>query len=337
MSARTKSLPKDFISRRLHSLLGIWLVLFLIEHLLTNSQAALLFGQDGSGFIRMVNHLEAIPFLPVVELLLLAVPFALHIIWGIKYLLTSKGNAHPTDGSTPQLTQYPRNHAFSWQRLTAWALIIGVVAHVVQMRFLRYPEEVRIGGTESEYMVRVQLDPGLYTMADRMGIKLYDQPMIAERQIAFAREVTAASLVLPLERAHLVVESQGSGLSQEGARYYDQIETLLFEQSWLRAASAKKLAPNAVLAVANQPGIAFLLVMRDVMRNPWMIGLYTILVLIAVYHAFNGLWTASIVWGVTLTARSQLLWKRVCLLLMVVIGFLGLAAVWGTYWINLHW
>jgi succinate dehydrogenase cytochrome b subunit len=337
VSSRTKSLPKDFVSRRLHSLLGIWLVLYLIEHLLTNSQAALLFGQDGSGFIRMVNHLESIPFLPVVELLLLGLPFAIHIVWGVKYLLTSKANAHPTDGSTPQLTMYPRNHAYSWQRITAWLLIVGITAHVVQMRFLRHPEEVRVGGTESEYMVRVHLDPSLYATADRMNVKLYDQPMIAERQIAFGRQVGAAKLVLPLERSELMVEPQGTGYSEEAARYYKQVETLLFEQSWLRAAQAKKLAPGEVLAVASQPGVVYLLNLRDVMRNPWMVGLYTILVLMAVYHAFNGLWTASIVWGVTLTVRSQLLWKRICLLLMIVLGFLGLAAVWGTYWMNLHW
>lgn len=34
-------LPSAFIWRRAHSLTGLWLVLFLIEHLLTNSQAAL--------------------------------------------------------------------------------------------------------------------------------------------------------------------------------------------------------------------------------------------------------------------------------------------------------
>lgn len=336
-AARKKALPKDFVSRRLHSLLGIWLVVFLIEHLLTNSQAALLFGQDGSGFIRMVNLLESIPYLHIVEFLLLAVPFAIHIVWGIKYMLTAKGNAHSTDGTKPQLTQYPRNRAYSWQRLTAWALIIGVTAHVIQMRFVRYPEEVRIGGTAAEYMVRVRLDPGLYTMADRMNIQLYDQAMIAQRQLSFGREVAAASLELPLERAHLIAEPHGSGLSGEAQVYYGQIEELLFEQNWLHAAQAKPLDPGQVLAVSTQPGVVFLLNIRDVMRSPWMIALYTVFVTMAAYHAFNGLWTASIVWGVTLTARSQLLWKRFCLFLMALLGLLGLAAIWGTFWINLRW
>ena len=55
-------IPKEFIRRRAHSLMGLWLVLFLIEHLFTNSQAALLIGDNGSGFVKAVNALKSLPY-----------------------------------------------------------------------------------------------------------------------------------------------------------------------------------------------------------------------------------------------------------------------------------
>jgi len=328
MTARTKALPKDFVSRRLHSLMGIWLVLFLIEHLLTNSQAALLFSQDGSGFIKMVNLIYSLPYLHVIEIVFLATPFAIHIVWGIKYMRSSKANAHPTDGTKPALGRYPRNHAFSWQRITAWLLIVGVIAHVVQMRFIKSPEVVRVGGTSALYMVRLDVDPSLYRSANRLGVKLYDSDQIEQMQTAFDSEVAAGG-------GHL--DDTTAGYNEQAQEYYAGLQELLFESNWLKAAEAKPLKENQVLAVASSPGVVFLLNIRETMRDPWMIALYSIFVLIAVYHAFNGLWTASIVWGVTLTARSQLLMRRFSLLLMVVLGFLGLAAVWGTYYLNFHW
>jgi succinate dehydrogenase cytochrome b subunit len=330
MTARAKALPKDFVSRRLHSLMGLWLVVFLIEHLLTNSQAALLFSQDGSGFIKMVNLIYSIPYLHVVELLLLATPFVIHIVWGIKYMRTSKANAHATNGAKPNLRRYPRNHAFSWQRITAWILIVGVTAHVVQMRFIKSPEEVRIGGTQVLYMVKLNLDNGLYTVADRLGVELYDSQEIAAMQEQF--EIDAVK-----EAMRPKIWPLGNQYSEIKQHELDQAQAIGLERQWLEAAEAKPLKPNQVLAVAPSPGVAFLLNVRETMRDPWMIALYSIFVIVAVYHAFNGLWSASIVWGVTLTARSQLLMKRFCILLMIVLGFLGLAAAWGTYWLNLRW
>ncbi len=75
-------IPREFIWRRAHSLTGIWLVLFLIEHLFTNSQAALYIGDDGLGFVSSVNWLKNLPYLQVIEIFLLGVPFLIHGIWG---------------------------------------------------------------------------------------------------------------------------------------------------------------------------------------------------------------------------------------------------------------
>jgi succinate dehydrogenase / fumarate reductase cytochrome b subunit len=260
-------IPKAFIWRRFHSLTGLWLVLFLIEHLLTNSQAALYIGDDGSGFIRAVNFLKDLPYLQAIEVTLIGIPLVIHGWWGIKYLHTAKYNSFSSDGTTPSLPEYPRNRAYTWQRITSWILLVGIIAHVVQMRFVEYPTPIQVDN-HHYYTVSLTQDAGLSSLAERLDVKL----------TADQNQVTA-------------------------------------------------LSPNF--------GTAVLLMVRETFKSPLMIFLYTVFVLAATFHAFNGLWTFMITWGITLTTASQRLMRKCAVVLMVLISFLGLAAIWATYWINL--
>lgn len=159
-------LPLPFVVRRLHSLTGLFLALFLIQHLFLNSQAALFFGQDGKTFIEGVNSIHSLPYLPFIEITLLALPILIHMWWGIKILRTGRLNSFPSDGSSPSLN-YPRNRAYSWQRITSWILVVGLIGHVVHMRFLNYPEEVKGG-----YAIELSQDVGLSKVAGRLGVDL---------------------------------------------------------------------------------------------------------------------------------------------------------------------
>ena len=67
-----------------------------------------------------------------------------------------------------------------------------------------------------------------------------------------------------------------------------------------------------------------------------MAVLYTIFVLAAAFHAFNGLWTSLITWGAMLSYQSQRAMIPICWLGVGLLAFLGLAAIWGSYWINLR-
>lgn len=293
-SYRAPLIASSFILHRAHSLSGIWFVVYLIEHLFTNSQAALLIGENGEGFVRAVNWIKDLPYLSVIEFCFLAIPFLFHGIWGIIYIFQSKNNCFSTDGTTPSLPRYPRNKFYTWQRITAWILLFGITAHVIQMRFLEHPSYVRLG-TQDNYFVPLNKDNGLQHLSETLGFELYDQNQIDQ--------------IKPIEKEH---------------------------EKWVETLSAKKMTQDQIVAVTHSFGVAELLVVRDTFKEPLMIILYTGLVLAACFHAFNGLWTAMITWGITLTQRSQYLMRMAANCLMVLITFLGLAAVWGTYWINLR-
>ncbi len=263
-----RRIPRAFFWRRMHSLTGFWFLLFLIEHLFANSQAALFIGDDGSGFIRAVSDIKNLPYLPVIEITLLAIPILVHLVWGIEYLRTAKINSVTTHGSAPSLAEYPRNHAYTWQRITSWILVFAVLAHVIHMRFIEYPGTEKTG-EHKYYTVKLTDDPGLSSVAKRLNVHLDSKPS------------------------------------------------------------------GEIIAHAPDFATAELLMVRETFKMPIMIALYTIFVLSACYHGFNGLWTFLITWGICLTERSQRIARIFANVLLFVVAFLGLSAIWLTYWINL--
>lgn len=334
MSIKVEKLPRQFIWRRLHSLFGLWIVIFLIEHLLTNSQAALLLGENGAGFIRAVNFIKNLPYLPVIEIVLLGVPILLHMIWGIRVLMTSKMNTLSSSGERPTLKKYGRNQAYSWQRITSWILLVGIIAHVGFMRFYMYPTVVNLGG-KSDYFVRVSMDPGLYTVADRLGVKLYDQ----EAVLAVKHQIDsqAPQMKGTLERVESIQESlppyqYENPIGDLMGRYQHWED----QQAYLKGLEARTPSKGEVIAEAPDFGTATLLIVRDSFKSVFKAILYTIFVLAAVFHGFNGLWSFMISWGIVLKMRTQSKALNCCMGIMVIVGLLGLVSIWGTYFINLR-
>ncbi len=317
-----KILPEAYVRKRFHSLAGIWLVAYLSEHLLTNSQAALFIGDYGQGFVHMVNKIHDLPYLPAIEILLLAVPLLMHMVYGVRYLFTARLNSRFGKASAPLLKEYPRNHAFSWQRITSWILLVGILLHVVQMRFVNYPLKVDAGLHHQYYMVRLDMDPGLYAPAPKLNIHFYTDEQIQK------------------EKQNLLMHGQrtdaGTPYQSEVAEEVRQRVMTGFLTNYIETLSRKPLKNNEVIAVSGSFGVATLLSVRETFKNPWMISLYTIFVIAACFHAFNGLRTAMISWGITLSARSQTIMGRIAVLFSMLLALLGLSAVWLTYLVNLR-
>jgi succinate dehydrogenase / fumarate reductase cytochrome b subunit len=315
MYYKSAPMPRAFIWRRIQSLAGLGIVIFLIFHLITNSQAALLIGHDGEGFIEHVNKIHKLPYLIIIEIFLIGVPIVVHTIWGIQYLFEARFNSFTTNGSAPALPEYPRNQAFTFQRITAWILLVGIVAHVINMRVINYPSEVKVGD-QHYYLVHAQQDPGLATLAHRISLELYTPDQVQE----FLKSLPHSEyLPTDSESVDERVASQTANQQIDFARALDQ----------------QSIGYGHVVAVAKDFGTAELIVVREAFKSPLKIFLYTIFVIAACFHAFNGLWTFLITWGVILTAAAQTLAIRITTFLMLLFTALGLSAVWLTYWVNL--
>lgn len=318
------SFSYSFVWRRIHSLLGLLIVLFLTEHLITNSQSAFLVGENGQGFIDMVNWIKGLPYLPVLEVVLIGVPIAIHGALGIRYIFTGKMNSFPSGGKAPSL-YYGRNRAYSWQRITSWILLVGIVAHVGYLRFYKYPVCVN-GGKENFYFTRISMDKGLYTVAERLGVTLYGPEQVAAMERSVPREVL-------LEKGSPEAIPFSSGMMERLGRA--QKEEML--RAYVEGVSARKLGRDQVIAESSSFGTVTLLNVRDSFKSIWISILYTIFVLAAVFHAYNGLWTFMITWGVVLRIPSQMGAVKVCIGIMALIGALGLGSIWGTFWLNLRY
>ncbi|MBN2479804.1 MAG: hypothetical protein JXA94_06215 [Parachlamydiales bacterium] len=164
-------IPPSFILRRIQSLMGLFFVLFLFEHLLINSQAALFF-HDESLFVKSVNFLQSLPYLHFMEVFLIGLPIFFHASLGVKYILSGENNAIKTDGKTPSLKMYTRNKAYVWQRITSYIILVFLVFHVAQMRFFKHPKKVVYNNT-IQYVVKINHDEKLEKIANKIDAKIF--------------------------------------------------------------------------------------------------------------------------------------------------------------------
>ncbi|MCE5089436.1 succinate dehydrogenase [Staphylococcus devriesei] len=111
----------EFYLRRIHSLLGIIPIgAFLIVHLMVNHQAT----QGAEAFNKASAFMESLPFLIVVELVLIYIPILYHGLYGIHIAFTAKEN----------IGHYSlfRNWMFALQRLTGIITFVFVFVHLWQ-------------------------------------------------------------------------------------------------------------------------------------------------------------------------------------------------------------
>ncbi len=110
---------RPFLLRKLHSLTGVAPVgLFMLFHLWTNAKAL----QGQRRFDDAVAEIGHIPFLPVVETVLILLPLAFHALYGVKLALEAK----------PNVRQYPytRNWMFTLQRVSGLVAFAFIAFHL---------------------------------------------------------------------------------------------------------------------------------------------------------------------------------------------------------------
>ena len=123
-----------FVLRRLHSLVGlVALGLFLCEHFFTNSFAI----EGAEAFNGKVAFLTSLPYLVLIEIAVLGVPFAFHTLYGLVIIFDGSVNLNRNN--------YARNWAYVAQRVTAVVIMIFLLFHVGSLRFYHKAHAEEIG------------------------------------------------------------------------------------------------------------------------------------------------------------------------------------------------
>lgn len=126
---------REFLMRRLHSLLGIIPIgLFLTQHLIINH-----FATQGVESFNTASHFMAnLPFVIFLEIFVIYLPLMYHAFYGLYIAFTSKNN--------PGHYSYMRNMLFVAQRYTGVFLVVFIAWHVFETRF-----QVAIGADEADF------------------------------------------------------------------------------------------------------------------------------------------------------------------------------------------
>jgi succinate dehydrogenase / fumarate reductase, cytochrome b subunit len=114
---------REFVNRRLHSLLGVIPVsLFLVQHLVVNSFAT----RGESAFNEAAKFMEHLPFRYFLEIFVIFLPLLFHAIYGLYIAFTAKNNVSNYG--------YFRNWMFFLQRISGIVTLIFVTWHVWETR-----------------------------------------------------------------------------------------------------------------------------------------------------------------------------------------------------------
>jgi succinate dehydrogenase / fumarate reductase cytochrome b subunit len=116
-----------FLLRRLHSLTGILPIgLFVIMHLFTNAQLALVHVTGWDVFQHEVDFIHSIPGLLFIEIALwLSIGF--HAALGVAYMVGWAPN--------PGSYGYLDNWRYTMQRVTAWIALVFILLHIATLRW----------------------------------------------------------------------------------------------------------------------------------------------------------------------------------------------------------
>lgn len=114
---------KEFINRRLHSLLGVIPVgVFLIQHLTVNYFAT----RGPESFNKAAHFMESLPYRYALEIFVIFLPLLYHAIYGLYIAFTAKNNVSNYG--------YFRNWMFLLQRISGVVTLIFVTWHVWETR-----------------------------------------------------------------------------------------------------------------------------------------------------------------------------------------------------------
>jgi len=82
-----------------------------------------------------------------------------------------------------------------------------------------------------------------------------------------------------------------------------------------------------LVALRDHESLDLFRLMQRSVENPWIYAFYVLGILAATFHLANGIWSFSIVWGLTLGPRAQRRMMFVSAAVFVVLSFIGLRSI----------
>jgi succinate dehydrogenase/fumarate reductase cytochrome b subunit (b558 family) len=142
--AAARASRRAFVLKKLHSLSGIVPVgVFVLEHLWTNSKAL----QGEEVFTQAVADIQALPYLPLIEIFGIFLPLAFHAIYGVVLALAAKPNV--------TVYRYARNWLYVLQRASGLVAFVFIGYHLYEYRIQKWLFGMRYGafyGTLSAHL-----------------------------------------------------------------------------------------------------------------------------------------------------------------------------------------
>jgi succinate dehydrogenase / fumarate reductase cytochrome b subunit len=144
----------EFYLKRLHSLSGVFLLVFLCVHLFRNLYVTV----SSRAFDRALSITQVLPHLSFAEILFLGIPFAFHAIYGLVIWYHSKGN----------LGKYGHFHNWMYflQEISGAVLFVFLVLHVWGTRIAGVLAQTNV---DFQWMTRYFANP-LYLIATILGV-----------------------------------------------------------------------------------------------------------------------------------------------------------------------
>ncbi|APC48095.1 succinate dehydrogenase cytochrome b558 subunit [Virgibacillus halodenitrificans] len=126
---------REFLSRRLHSLLGVIPIgIFLVQHLVVNHFAV--YGEES--FNKAAGFMANLPFVLVLETFVIYLPILFHAILGVYIVFEARNNT--------KRYGFFRNWMFFLQRVTGIITLVFIAWHVWETRV-----QVALGNAEVNY------------------------------------------------------------------------------------------------------------------------------------------------------------------------------------------
>ncbi len=122
-----KADKRAYLLKKLHSLSGVAPVgVFLVEHLWTNSKAL----QGEGAFTQAVADIQALPYLPLIEIFGIFLPLAFHSFYGVFLAFAGKPNV--------RLYKYSRNWLYVLQRASGMVAFVFIAYHLYEYRIHKW-------------------------------------------------------------------------------------------------------------------------------------------------------------------------------------------------------